>query len=68
MYALEYLPFVEDTLELLNELLSVVSLLKSVLGNDLLELFATAGEFAGDLESSWQEMVVVNNLDEWLDL
>ena len=59
---------VEDTLEFLHELLSVLSLLKSILSNDLLELFASAGELTGDLESRWQKVVVVNKLDEWLDL
>ena len=63
-----YLPLVEDTFELLHEFLSVVSLFKSVLSNDLLKLFASAGELASDLESSWQKVVVVNKLDEWLDL
>lgn len=63
-----YLPLVEDTFEFLHEFLSVLSLLKSVLGNDLLELFAAASELSGDLESRWQKMVVVNKLDEWLDL
>jgi hypothetical protein len=63
-----YLPFVEDTLEFLHELLSVLSLLKSILSNDLLELFASAGELTGDLESRWQKVVVVNKLDKWLDL
>jgi hypothetical protein len=59
---------VEDTLEFLHELLSVLSLLKSILSNDLLELFASAGELTGDLESRWQKVVVVNKLDKWLDL
>ena len=62
------LPLVEDGLDLVLKLLSVLSLLKPVLGDDLLELFATAGELTGNLESGWQKMVVVNKFDEWLDL
>ena len=63
-----YLPLVEDALEFLDELLSVLGLLEPVLGNDLLKFFTTAGELTGNLESGWQEMVVVDKLDEWLDL
>ena len=60
--------FVEDTLDLLFQLLSALFVAESVLSNDLLELLTSRGELTSNLESGGQKMVVVYQFDEWLDL
>lgn len=62
------LPFVEDLLHGLLEGFSGLWVAKLVLGDDLLELLTLGSELSGDLESGRQEMVVVHQLNEWLDL
>ena len=60
--------FVEDLLHGLLEGFSGLWVAKLVLGDDLLELLTLGSELSGDLESGRQEMVVVHQLNEWLDL
>jgi len=59
---------VEDFLDLLLQLLSGIWVSELVLGNNLLELLAGVGEFTSNHESGWEDMVVVDVLDEWLNL
>lgn len=60
------LPLGEDLLDFVSELLSGVLVGKFVFRDDLLEFLSTLGEFSGNLESSWENMVVVDDFGEWL--
>ena len=58
----------EDVLDLLSELLAGLWVSHLVLSHDSLEFVSTLSEFSGHLESGWEDVVVVNDLSEWLDL
>lgn len=57
----------EDGLDLLLKSLSGLLVGEFVLGDDGLELSAALGELSGNEESGWEDMVVVHELDEWLE-
>ena len=57
-----------DGLDLLLQVLSGLLVGVLVLGNDSLELGSLlGGEFTGDEEPGWEDVVIVNDFDEWLE-
>ena len=62
------LPVGEDLLKLVLHGLSGLLVGKLIFADDALELSGGAREFSGNLESGWENVIVVDNLDEGLDL
>ena len=60
------LPIGEDSLDLVLKSLLGLLVGNLVLGDDGLELVAALGELTSDEESSWEDVVIVHDLDEWL--
>ena len=57
----------EDVLDLVSQLLSGFSVCHLVLCDNLLELSSGRGELSGDLEAGVEDVVVVDDLGEWLE-
>ena len=62
----QHLPFGEDSLDLVSQLLSGLFVGQFVLSHNLFQLLSALSEFSGDLESGWKNVVVVDDFGEWL--
>lgn len=60
------LPLGEDSLDIVLQLLSGLLVSQFVLSNDSLEFLTTLSELSSDLESGWEEVVIVDNFNKWL--